>query len=555
MIGPPAESAYAVDPRGVAAIKPSHLKAKSSSPPTRTSTEISWCGRFLMSTASFAARRATSLATWTSSIRYCCTSSPPPKTFSTPASTSSGSIPDIKPTFPSFTPSSTWRGNILVALSIVPPPPRTKTRSGSVFPSGSPAGLTSEISTPRFSSAATSRSRYPSLTPGFATMPTQRTSRGSMRSATPDDLRDPGFVQRRPRSTHEVKRVLPVASPPSRDRRPRETYRAEPQRLEGARDVPDHRRVNPWIAHQTAAADQLWSRLELGLDEHDRLAQRRRGGKEAPEGHSQGDEGEVGDEEVGEERQVLAGQVSHVGALLDDNPRVVPQRPVQLPVAHVDGQDPPGAPPQERVGETAGRGAGVDAGSAFYPHPEHFDSSVELLSGARDEAVLTLDGERFVRGDAQAGLRDHSVADAHGAREDQTLRSAPRLGEAALDEQGVQPLRFVSQVSSPGCARSRRGPAARRCRRPACREPRGLSRRPYPPPDGLLRGRRRRRRSPCPARRRCPRSCQVCGGSRWRSARRLLSGSTIPAPRRTRRRLPARPLRRRPGSRLCARMT
>src|SRR5215210_1333961 len=261
-------------------MKPSHLKAKSSSPATRTSTEMSWCGRFLMSTASFAARRGSPPSTRTSSIRYSWTSSLPEKTFSTPDSISSGSIPDMKPTFPRFTPRSTCPGNILIALSIVPSPPRTKTRSGSVSPSGSLSGLTSEISTPRFSSAATSRSKYPSLTPGFATMPTQRTSPGSICSATPDDPLDVRFLQGARRAAHKVQGILPISGPAARDPRPRHADRAEPQGFEEAGHASNHRRVDLRVAHQPSATDQIGAYLELGLDEQDCLPKRGRSGDE-----------------------------------------------------------------------------------------------------------------------------------------------------------------------------------------------------------------------------------------------------------------------------------
>src|SRR5829696_2851476 len=102
-------------------------------------------------------------------------------------------------------------------------------------------------------------------------MPTRRTSLGSMRSATPDDLPDTRVVQDRPRAPREVQRVLPVPGPAPRDLRPRHPYPAETQRFEKGGDAPDHRRVNPPVAHQPAATDQLRARLELGFDEQDRL--------------------------------------------------------------------------------------------------------------------------------------------------------------------------------------------------------------------------------------------------------------------------------------------
>src|SRR5918998_2006908 len=240
MIGPPAESAYPVEPRGVAAIKPSHLNAKSSSPAMETSTEMSWWGRFLIRTASLAARCGPPSTPLTSSILYSWTSSPPPSTFATPVSISSGSIPDMNPTLPRLTPRRTRPGYILEARNIVPSPPRTKTRSRSEVPSGSLSGLTSAISTPPFFRAATSRSKYPSLTFGFATMPTLRIPPGSIRSATVCYLSYARLVEARPLTPDHVERVLSVPRLPPGDGCPGHPDRAESQRREEIRDALDH---------------------------------------------------------------------------------------------------------------------------------------------------------------------------------------------------------------------------------------------------------------------------------------------------------------------------
>src|SRR5215211_417111 len=211
--------------------------------------------------------------------------SPPPSTFSTPASISSGSIPDMNPTFPRFIPRSTRPGYILEALSIVPSPTRTNTRSGSVSPSGSSDGLTSEISTALFSRAATSLSRYPSLTPGFATMPTLRTS---IRSAT-DYLPDERLLKRRLFSTHQVKRVLSVPRPPSCNLRAGKASGPKSKGCEEPGDAQDHSLVDLGISHQPSAADEIWPRLELRFDEQNRLLDRGSGGEEPLQSYGKGD--------------------------------------------------------------------------------------------------------------------------------------------------------------------------------------------------------------------------------------------------------------------------
>src|ERR687889_295321 len=381
MIGPPAESAYAVDPRGVAAINPSQRKANNSSPPMETSTEISWLGRFLMSTASLAARPGSSLPTRTSSILYSWTSSPSPRTFSTPDSSSSGSIPDMKPTLPRFTPRRTRPWYILDARSIVPSPPSTKTRSISVAPSGWSSPLTSEISTPFFSRTDTSRSTYPSLTLGLATMPTLRIRAASRVSPTADHLSDSHLVQARLHSPEKVHRVLEIPRLPSCDGPPCHTNSTETERTEVPGDAAYHGGVHLPVFHHASASYRLGSRLELGLDQQDRLPKRGSGREYAFQRDRERDEREVSHQKVGLERQIFSGQSTNVGPLHNTNAWIVTQRPVELAVAYVDSEHPLGSSSKEYVGKPSRRCSGIKAGTSLHQHAELADGGVQFLAG------------------------------------------------------------------------------------------------------------------------------------------------------------------------------
>ena len=94
------------------------------------------------------------------------------------------------------------------------------------------------------------------------------------------------------------------------------------------------------------------------------------------------------DEEVGEERQVLAPQVSHVGALHDDDAVIVAERVVELTVPYIDGIDARGAGLQQTVGEAAGRSADVSGDEAVDIKLERRERRLQLQAPTPDVAWL-----------------------------------------------------------------------------------------------------------------------------------------------------------------------
>ena len=92
----------------------------------------------------------------------------------------------------------------------------------------------------------------------------------------------------------------------------------------------------------------------------------RRAGDERGQHGRQRDERQVGDHEVDRSADCLGGQVrARWCARCTIDPRVRAQRPGQLAVADVGGDDLGGAAVQQHLGEAAGRGARVQASTAF----------------------------------------------------------------------------------------------------------------------------------------------------------------------------------------------
>src|SRR5918998_1255984 len=348
-----------------------------------------------MSTASLAADSSSPPSRRTSSIRYSWTTRPPLRTFSTPASNSLGSMPDMNPTLPRFTPSRTRSGYILAALSMVPSPPSTKTRSGSTAPSGSPWGLTSATSTPPRSSAAPSRSECPSSTRGFATIATRLTRPAPIFSATCHDLPRARLVHRRPRAPDQVHRELLVAGLPPGNSRGRQVHGAKPEGSEQPHDVQDRGGPDRRVADEAAAAYQIRSRLELGLDEDERLPQRGRRGEQRPQRDPERDKREVGHQKIGGKGQILAPQMPHVCPLEYSDLLVLAQRPVELAVPDVHGDHPPRPALEEDVREAAGRCAGIQARPSLDVYPKIVEGSVEFLPRPGDETVTLNHRERL----------------------------------------------------------------------------------------------------------------------------------------------------------------
>src|SRR5215218_2790790 len=259
-----------------------------------------------------------------------------------------------------------------------------------------------------------------------------------MVSPTADHLSDTRLVQGRLRSLEQVHRVLNVPRLPSCDRPLCRTDGAETEGTEVPGDAVYHSDVPLPVLYQASASYRLGSRLELGLDQHYRLPQRGSGREEAFERDREGDEREVGHQKIGVERQIFCGQGAHVGPLHNGHAWIVTQRPVELAVAYVDGEDSLGSSLQECVGKPSRRCSGIQAGTSLHPHAKLVDGGVQFLAGPRHKAFCPVDRQRLISADARACFGHYHISHAHATRKDQTLSAAPARGEAPLDEQRIQ---------------------------------------------------------------------------------------------------------------------
>jgi hypothetical protein len=124
---------------------------------------------------------------------------------------------------------------------------------------------------------------------------------------------------------------------------------------------------------------------------------------------------------------------------------VLAEARMELAVADVEGDHARGAGLKETIREAARRGPDVEAVLAAHIELEGGESVSELLPAARDEARPRLDLERGRLVELLACLRVSPDA----AREHERLRLRTGLGQAALDEQHVQPLLRHSERVTP----------------------------------------------------------------------------------------------------------
>src|SRR5215207_11142317 len=174
-------------------------------------------------------------------------------------------------------------------------------------------------------------------------MPTLRIRAAFMMSPTADHLTDTRLVQVRLRSPEQVHRVLEIPRLPSCDGPQCRSDSTETEGTEVPGDAAYHGGVYLPVFHHASASYRLGSRLELGLDQQDRLPQRGSGREYASQRDRERDEREVSHQKVRLERQIFSGQSTNVGPLHNGNAWIVTQRPVELAVAYVDSEHPLGS--------------------------------------------------------------------------------------------------------------------------------------------------------------------------------------------------------------------
>ena len=138
-----------------------------------------------------------------------------------------------------------------------------------------------------------------------------------------------------------------------------------PSQFGGAAGDREHRLgAQRRIGHDPAGAHPVLADLELWLHHGNDIGVRRRARGQRGQHRRQRDERQVGDDQVDRPADRVGGEVADVGALHHRHPRIGAQRPGQLAVSDIGGDDLAGTAVQQHLGEAAGRGAGVQAAPA-----------------------------------------------------------------------------------------------------------------------------------------------------------------------------------------------
>ena len=139
--------------------------------------------------------------------------------------------------------------------------------------------------------------------------------------------------------------------------------------------------------------------------------------------------------------------------------RVIAQRRMQLAAPDIDRIDPPCAALEQRLGETAGRSADIEADALRGIDRAGVERSRKLHPAARDEGMRGRSGKFGVAGDFVGSLMHRRAIGADATGGDGGLRLGAALEQAALDQQLVG-----TQAVALDC-RSHCHNRCRRCRR------------------------------------------------------------------------------------------
>ena len=212
------------------------------------------------------------------------------------------------------------------------------------------------------------------------------------------------------------------------------------------------------IAHDAAAADPLAARLELRLDQRGdgrlfgELRRHRR------QDQPQTDEADIDGGQTRRGPDRARGKGADVGALQTGHPWVGAQGGVELVAADIDGVDMGGIPPQQHVGEAAGRSADIEAGQAGGVEAEGVERRRELETAAGDVGVGGRGLDPRIRADRVRGTCDEAAVGPDQAGLDRRPRLRPAAEMPVLDQEPVGPQPLARhRISLPENARPRHG--------------------------------------------------------------------------------------------------
>ena len=216
----------------------------------------------------------------------------------------------------------------------------------------------------------------------------------------------------------------------------------------GVDDLPKHATMDVRVPDDAAAPNLALAGLELRLDEHDRIPTGREQAQHRWQRGPDADEGDVGDEQVGAERQLP--ELAGVRALEHGHPWVGAQLRVELAVADVDGDHARDPVLEQVVGEAARRRPHVDRVAPVELDVVLLERVRELLATAGDEARPLLDRELGVVGYLMSRL----VVAGHEPGQDECLCLSAARCEPALDQKDVEALLHRVQRSGGVCYRT-----------------------------------------------------------------------------------------------------
>ena len=193
------------------------------------------------------------------------------------------------------------------------------------------------------------------------------------------------------------------------------------------------------IADHALLADLLSARFELWLDEADDLTILGDQSLHHRQHELQADEADIDGHEACLLPDILRLHIADVCLLHADHARVVPELPVELTVADIDGENLDRTVLQHAVGEAAGAGTDIEADLAFTGDAELADRLLELEPATGDvRKHVTADLDLGFRIEGGAGLVFLLAIDIHDAGHDGTLRFFSGFCQSSVDQQHVK---------------------------------------------------------------------------------------------------------------------
>ncbi len=138
-------------------------------------------------------------------------------------------------------------------------------------------------------------------------------------------------------------------------------------------------------------------------------------------------------------RKIGERQGARIEVLDGNDSRVVAQRPVQLPVADVEGDDARRSALEQHVGEASGRCADVERLAAVHLDAEGIEGMRQLEPAAADVRMVSADQRDLGGGlDLRARFADDLAVDGHLRGENQRPRPLARRSQTLVRNQLIE---------------------------------------------------------------------------------------------------------------------